>query len=164
MMTVTTIQDYLTSMSDLISRHNGSMYKSLEQFMDEQGHRFTAPAHPLDHYENVQAGEMGMCYSNCMEYVIENPDTELLYCEGFAMGIIPMQHAWLSTANGEVIDPTWGQGYSKDYHGVAFDRQWAIRLLCDKGSYGLIDDWENKWPLLNGKHNLEWKVEVGYEQ
>tara|TARA_B100000519_G_C14039711_1_gene342129 strand:- start:169 stop:705 length:537 start_codon:yes stop_codon:yes gene_type:complete len=160
------VKNYLDTVSLMIRSNDQMMkqrqemkYSSMEHFFSELGQQFTAPSRPLTAYD-IPLGEKKQCYKNCMDFVMNNPDTELLYCEGFALGCIPIAHAWLSTPQGEVFDPTWGKSYCTDYFGVAFDRSWAISLLLDKGSYGLVDDWEHKWPLLSHGYELEWKVKV----
>lgn len=59
------------------------------------------------------------CYKNCA--MIAMSDDQYQYVEGYAMSIIPIQHAWLVNAKGEAIDPTWIQckgAVSNDYFGV----------------------------------------------
>jgi hypothetical protein len=45
------------------------------------------------------------CFSNSLHFVARNP--KYTYVEGFAMGVLPMHHAWVMTPDGEFMDLTW---------------------------------------------------------
>ena len=93
-------------------------------------------------------GKKKECYSNALHLATERPD--LIYCEGYAFGrVFPVMHAWCCTKKGEVVDPTWDDG--KDYFGVPFDRKFVWKTVTDRGYYGVIDDWQNGWPLVRLK-------------
>jgi hypothetical protein len=80
---------------------------------------------------------------------LANP--ELIYVEGYALGVIPVEHAWCSDANGNVIDNTWIKRPGADYFGVPIKTQYATRAVIMSGHYGVIDDWEHQWPILRAK-------------
>lgn len=85
------------------------------------------------------SGEKKMCFRNCAEAALENPD--LLYVEGYARADIPLPfpiaHAWLLTPDELVVDPTWERGL--EYFGITFTgRQLAEYLLLNE-EYGLLD-------------------------
>lgn len=44
------------------------------------------------------------CYYNCQKLALLGIGE---YCEGYADGSIPVEHAWLVDGDGTVIDPTW---------------------------------------------------------
>jgi len=50
-------------------------------------------------------GEMKQCFANSYNLAINHDD--LTYCEGIAIGIIPVHHAWVINAKDRVIDVTW---------------------------------------------------------
>lgn len=59
------------------------------------------------------------CFENC-ERIARSSDL-LTYYEGQAVSIIPMEHAWLVTAGGVVVDPTWvlhPVSNAPDYFGI----------------------------------------------
>lgn len=65
------------------------------------------------------------------------------YYEGYALsGLVPdvpMHHAWVVTADGQVCDPTWPDGLA--YLGVPFtDRRLLVAYLTDAGCalYGRV--------------------------
>jgi hypothetical protein len=45
-------------------------------------------------------------------------DNDLIYVEGFAVGVFPTLHGWCVDDAGNVIDPTWPDGRGKEYYGV----------------------------------------------
>lgn len=94
--------------------------------------------------------KMKECFANAYRRMMHK---QLHYCEGFAMGVIPVMHAWLVDMQGNVIDTTWDDG--KEYFGVEFPTEFVIRTVLARGSYGVIDNFEQRWPLLQGTDTLE---------
>jgi hypothetical protein len=67
----------------------------------------------------------------------------LTYVEGYAFSSIPINHAWLITSDGQVVDPTWEEGSS--YFGISFDWQKLANTLQITKSYGIINQlWLHK--------------------
>lgn len=137
-------------------------YKNIYDFVVNEGQNFER------HIDDPCAGkkrEPKQCFQNAftMLYIDWNESWgDWLYCEGFAYGrggVIPVHHAWLIDDAGMVVDPTW-ETQGDEYFGVAFNRQWAKEAVLNKGTYGVVDDWRNKWPLLRGIDTVEWKCEV----
>lgn len=123
---------------------NGFKYSCIEAFVLERGRLFTPK--PLS--SNITPGEIKCCYKNAFELMVARKD--LIYVEGYAQSIIAVLHAWCVNDKGEVIDPTWtgDTPMGTAYYGVPFDREYAIRQMLKKSKYGLLDDWENGYPLL----------------
>ena len=99
----------------------------------------------------VRKGIIKQCYHNCLKALIKHPD-KLIYCEGFALGIIPVMHAWL-LYEGKVIDPTWENG--QEYFGIAFKTAYVFRIAKETGYSGVIDNWHQRFPLLTGEDKPE---------
>ncbi|ULJ72584.1 hypothetical protein [Rhizobium gallicum] len=58
-------------------------------------------------------GEVKQCFCNATAFALVRDD--VTYVEGFALDPalpIPMEHAWLIDAIGQVIDPTWDDNIS----------------------------------------------------
>jgi len=123
-------------------------YRSIEDFVLKCGRDMGARS-PLSC--GIPRGTPKQCFCNAYRHVIAG---KLEYCEGFATsGIMPVLHAWLIDLDGNVIDPTWEDGV--EYYGVQFDTEFVVRTVLARGCYGVIDNWELKWPLLRGDET--WK-------
>lgn len=90
--------------------------------------------------EGVELGEVSQCYRNSWELATEFPD-DYIYVEGYAYhSVLPVQHAWVQTPDGRIIDPTWcnpavrehGPGHAL-YLGVAFDDGVLTMLSLETG-------------------------------
>jgi len=85
-------------------------------------------------------------------------DPSLTYVEGFATtGLIPVLHAWNVTSDGVVVDNTWrwDKYRPEGYCGIRFPLETVNRIILRKETYGLLEDWENGFPLLTMPFNLE---------
>lgn len=60
----------------------------------------------------VHAFKVGECYMNAGKLAMERDG--LIFCEGFAAGLWPVAHAWVSYKD-RAIDVTWPQNWGKPY-------------------------------------------------
>lgn len=146
------VADYLEmfrkdSGSDPFGRY---VYQVAEQFVMVHGRKYELPTLP----PQFRRGEKGSCFRNA--YYLADTDRSLRYVEGFASlrnGRYPMVcpglHAWCVTEEGNVLDPTWDNGI--EYFGVAFDWEYVIRTISDRGRFGVIDNWDAQFPLFRGE-------------
>ena len=94
-----------------------------------------------------------LCFKHATQALFENPD--LVYCEGFAlrraMGMA-CHHAWvLDPARGyAVIDNTWEDPVTGAYLGVPFRKEYVFKTVARRRVYGILDNWEEHYPLLTG--------------
>lgn len=94
------------------------------------------------------------CFANAQQLVLEN-GSGLIYCEGYALGVIPVLHAWCLDSDGNVIDPTWSGRKKRvdigsEYFGIAFNEDYIVdRMLAIECYHSLLDDWENRWPIFS---------------
>jgi len=108
----------------------------------------------------VDFREPQQCYKNATDLVINNP--HLVYCEGYALfeGLNrPTYHAWVTGPHGYAIDVTWRKP-GLLYAGVPFDREFLLRWLDEVNPReGVIDDWQNNYPLLGelSEHPVKWR-------
>lgn len=144
--TVKFLQSTVTLMAETKVNING--YRCLQEFVLKHGIECTAAPLP----EGVKRGRVKLCYMNATKLALKRPD--LVYVEGFAVGVIPVMHAWCVTPDGTVIDPTWDTG--RDYFGVPIKTGYLRRAIVKSGFYGLIDNYQNEWPLLREPPEL-WK-------
>lgn len=103
--------------------------------------------------EHLKPGEPKNCYGNAAQAALSFP--ELTYVEGYATGIIPVEHAWCVDESGKVVDTTWDDSQQCAYYGVPFRTDWLRKFLIEKTTYGVIDDWERGYPLLRGDYTVE---------
>lgn len=145
------IKQYLAQEIELIKRtHHTKIgnYWSISEFIYKNGEMFQPNSFP----KNLRRGNMKECYRNATLLVIGHP--QYSYVEGYAMNIIPTMHAWCIDKKGKVIDPTWNDG--KEYFGVAFNRDFLFKSITKAKRYGLIDSWQEGWPLLKLNKKI-WK-------
>lgn len=88
---------------------------------------------------NIRKGKMGHCYSTAGELALSNTD-ELIYVEGYAMGIFPLQHAWCINAAGEVIDPTWDTPDNCAYFGIPVAPDFLRDRVLETGKWGIFGE------------------------
>jgi hypothetical protein len=113
------------------------------RFMLEFGSTFKPEPLP----DNIKPGTIKYCYQNATDLMISH---KLIYCEGYALGIIPVQHAWCCTPDGKVIDPTWvGDRLGMGYFGIPFDRDYVMNKIIRTERYSIIENWNEKWPFLD---------------
>lgn len=117
-------------------------YASLDDFVLQHGRPWTPQPLPKEHPRGV----IKECFRNSAVLVMRHP-RQLIYCEGYAMGLIPVMHAWAIDNEGKVIDPTW-RTTGKEYFGIAFQFKYLCSALRKQKVYGLIDLGTFRWPLL----------------
>lgn len=150
---MTSLRGYMEGMVRMrqlsgMNRPDGFKYICMEEFVLKEG----AEHKNLEFDPEVYSGAgrtKKMCFMNAVNLATSTEG--LAYAEGYAFSIIPTMHAWCVTESGEVVDPTWDYADTNQYYGVSFDPEWALQKMTEKGTYGLIDDWENQWPLLRGE-------------
>ena len=114
-------------------------YYCLEDFVLKNGQLFESKMLP----KKVKRGPMKECFKNA---ALLSMETSYYYVEGFAFGIIPVIHGWCVNKKGRVIDPTWEDG--KEYYGIIIKRDYLFKYLLKYKRYGLLENWENGYPLL----------------
>jgi hypothetical protein len=116
-------------------------YHSYGDFVEKNG-RWYLPPETAELPEGIEAGEPRMCFYNALMCIMAqaNDDLGLTYVEGFgATGVVEWgtPHAWLVDKGGRVYDPTWGDKGTA-YWGVAFDRDFVLNTILEKGTTGII--------------------------
>lgn len=151
------VAEYLESIVKLIGQHHKKLptdfkYLCCEDFVLQNGQEYTAQALP----DGIPPREIKQCFCNSFHLAIENDD--LIYVEGFAVNLIPIAHAWCVDKTGKVIDTTWANPEECEYFGVPFKREYMLAATIERGCYGLIENWENGYPVLKLPKE-EWKHE-----
>jgi hypothetical protein len=100
-------------------------------------------------------GEKKQCYANSFRMVAGECSDRLVYCEGFANSIIPIEHAWVYDRSAEaVIETTWDKP-ANCYFGVGFDRVWLTAHILKKRTFGVLFDFSCTCPFVSGKEEYE---------
>lgn len=142
-------------------------YPTYEALVAAEGQEFQVAASPREHGEwlaeyGVELGPEKECFSNAGRHLLGGrPRAEgvrgVYYAEGYAHAIIPIHHAWLVTADGRVLDPTWhgqplggregerhgetrvGLALGRAYMGVAFSTEALCAKLAKSRTWGMFD-------------------------
>lgn len=139
------LKQHLETYVDMVKRF-GMDRITPEEFVLKYGRSYPARGVKPPRY-----GRMKECFMNATQLVMEH-ENDYTYVEGFAFGcIIPVLHAWCIDKDGNVVDPTW-QEEGTEYFGVPFDRNYLYKTLVTREYYGMIDNWQEHWPLLRGEH------------
>lgn len=80
---------------------------------------------------------------DCASIVLRREDDELIYVKGFALSPrlgVAFHYAWLTTGNGDAIDPTLRVDlHHHSYLGMTFSRVAVARLTLSRGYFGILD-------------------------
>ncbi len=175
MTTLEEITDFLTKANKLVGKSSKDKYASQYDFILKKGHsyiyrKFTNEENEvlMDALKHVSQfkPKIKECYRN--SYLLAGIGSKLgfQYCEGFAAGPIPVNHAWVDY-NGLPIDITWRKNDIKSYtakslmaivknnlvdssyYGINIPFQYVEKLFLRKKSFmSVIDNWEDGWPLM----------------
>lgn len=120
-----------------------------EEFILEHGQEWIAAKRPA----TISKRNDGECFSNSASVLAERQDW--VYVEGMAITAgLPdhvVHHAWLiDPQTRKVIDPTWNEPENATYFGVPFKDLYLLQVVTERKQYGVIDFWEDDWPLLRG--------------
>ena len=123
-------------------------FMSIQEFVLKHGKHY--PARKT--VENVPSSTPKECFKNALELAWSS--IEYTYCEGFiSVHGVPIQHAWCVNKNGLVVDPTIQTPKSDyEYFGVCFNTEFVTKSVLKRKRYGIIDNPEQRFPLLQGKH------------
>lgn len=92
----------------------------------------------------IRHGMPKQCFKNSTHLLLSRRavDGDWRYTEGYAathhIGLL-VHHAWLTDAEGRVIDPTWPDSETAQYFGVLFDRPTVLMETVERRVYGLLD-------------------------
>lgn len=144
------LQHHLQVVADLIRQNSGNPeleFLSMEEFVLAHGKIYTSTKLKT----SVPFSTPHECYKNALELLYVSD--EYTYVEGYlSVCGVPIQHAWC-VKDGLVVDPTIpNPDKDWEYMGVSFDKQFVIKTVMKRKRYGIIDNPEHRFPLLQGKH------------
>jgi len=148
--------EHLQSICKMMSIKNQSdwKYSCMEHFVLENGQMF----HSITPRNPSIKGIPKQCFGNAGKLFMDDHffgEKKYSYVEGYAYGsVLPVQHAWLITHKGAVIETTWPSN-GDAYYGVIIPWPYFRKIVNERQSGGIIDNMEMQFPLVSGKHTLE---------
>lgn len=139
---------YLEGVRDLRARHGKPpefQYFGVEDYLLQHGSFFVPKPLP----PTIRPMPLQQCFTNSLRVALRTKAYH--YVEGYALGLIPIHHAWLIDKDGNVADPTWASGNTTlgtAYFGVEFDVS-AVRLAHRVGC-SVLEDYRRDFPVLQG--------------
>jgi hypothetical protein len=94
-----------------------------------------------------------LCYQHATHLMLTDEE-RFLYCEGYAvrpsLGFATGTHAWVldRARDWAVVDNTWADPAECVYLGVPLSRSYVGDTLTRKRTYGVLDNWEEGFPIL----------------
>jgi hypothetical protein len=140
---------YLTDVRTLRERHRRPstyQYVCVEDFLLKHGTLFTPCGLPAA----LRPMRMQQCFENA--YRVARRTKAFHYVEGVALGLIPMDHAWVIDQDGNAYDPTWAStatGLASAYIGVELNLD-EVQLSRRGGCSSLLTDWKRDFIALQG--------------
>ena len=107
--------------------------------------------------------EKKKCFYNAQMLALTDNSGQIKYCEGYALSIIPLNHAWIEI-NGKVVDVTWekdGGGHilgtfpdTKSYFGFNMSNSDIRKKQLKTGiACSFLDDYNDDFKLLRKPFN-----------
>ena len=136
------LREYLTGLNAIGAQDAG--------FVLEHGRAFQQVGDIAPYLPTEQT--IKQCFRNAWHLSMKHP--ELVYCEGYALSMIPVLHAWCwDPVTDTVLDPTWtGDRQGVAYIGVPFRLSYVTETIKKRGYFGVIDNPEDKFALVRGEH------------
>lgn len=125
-------------------------YNSVEELVLNLGRRFYPRNFNKKEYPTAKS-TMKECFSNAQDLLLKTED--LTYVEGYIYYHIPILHAWLIDSEGTVIDPTLRDSENYVYFGIPLQKNYVLETTVEKGTYGVIENWEMRYPMLKGNES-----------
>lgn len=147
--TITSYLDGMIAIKQKMMKPEEFQYWGQEDFVKQYGQAFGDKVHQPVYARRSTPKE---CYANATHLAME--DSNLIYCEGYILRVIPIPHAWCVDYDGVVFDPTIQDNKGCEYFGVPFSTEFLFKMMAieTKKHYGLLDDPEQRFPLLRGKY------------
>lgn len=161
-----TIKEMLENYSSLEKSRDGYYYAGIHDFILKEGNLSKSSALKSDEQNFIKkrmrstncAFEKKQCFYNSAMMIMSDASQKIKYVEGvilFKDLPILIHHAW-NEINGAVVDTTLkriGEYDDLKYWGVELPNHYVKNQILNSGySKSIIDDYENKWPLLKTKY------------
>lgn len=146
------LKKYLESMNGFyanVIKTKDRQYSSMYDFVLKNGVECKPQVFPYQKFECAPRTKRE-CFRNAW---ILAEWFDLIYVEGYANSIIPVIHAWCVDEELNVYDPTWDDPEKASYFGVLFSNRYVGNTIFERCKYGVLDNFEMRYPLLTGIHN-----------
>ena len=149
------LRDYLKGWIDLQTGQGigllkqGYAYRSVEDLLLQHGREWQPAADQDSGIPDMETFPKH-CFDNAFKMAVFSGG-KLAYVEGYALDIIPTEHAWCVNSDGLVIDPTWhrhANGIGKEYYGIEIPLSKVIEIREMGNVATALFAWEHKFPLL----------------
>jgi hypothetical protein len=124
-------------------------YDSVESLLAAEGREFAIGFAP-----RLRQRTLKQCFKNALE-------VSKKYGLGYAEGLVfigklgPIEHAWNVNREGKCIDVTLSANPIR-YVGIEFPLGFVLDVRkARQGSYGILDDFENGFPIFQGRFDLQ---------
>lgn len=132
---MTSTLEYLQTV-DALARKAG--HGSIASWLLQHGRRF-AVKQRWPRSVPLKRGKLKEAYRNAAMAVLHDPD-RFIYCEGYANGYIPVQHAWVYDRYQSMgYDITWAD-VGDDYIGIPFSNEYVNERLIAQKEWGILAD------------------------
>ena len=134
------LEDQATLMRKIHSKPDWK-YGGFEELVLDCGLEMEAGPLP----KGIKLGLPKSCYWNCQKLISKRKN--LFYVEGYVLNreiSFPIAHAWLTTKNKEVIDPTLREP-GIYYFGIPFSTQWIKNLIKSRKKRNNISIFEGNY-------------------
>lgn len=149
-----TLKEQLSTYAEFVEKNKmrpeGFGYSCVQDYVLQNG-RAWEPQELPDEFQSLR-GKEKECFKNAADPVF-GFDKRVRYVEGFALsGDIPFEiyHAWLVDEHDRVLEVTWDEP-GTEYFGIEFDYDALAEAATGRECYGVIDNPEQRFPLLRGK-------------
>lgn len=153
-----TIDGYFRLILKHAKRREGWAHSSIEDLVHGEGVRCVPSPLPA----GVAKGRKRECFTNAFHLAHQHP-RRYIYVEGYAVAHqipLPLLHAWcVERRTGLVVDPTWADGV--EYYGIPLKLGYVWKTLAAKGTYSVLDNQEQSWPLLRQGLVMRNKARMG---
>lgn len=118
-------------------------YISIEDFVLQHGNWYE----PIASKKIFPRGREKQCLKNATQLVLNHKGFR--YVEGFAQAFegLTVYHAWCIDDLNHIVEPTW-DSLGTGYLGICFNIEFLKATILRRGKYGIIDNYEEKFPLL----------------
>lgn len=134
----TGVKGYLEAVDLMMAPHRQQhhpdwKFHTMEGLILHYGKPYTWAPKP----KGVRFGKVKECFSNASRMIIGSDRFNVV--EGYAAGLIPTMHAWLTEDGEHAVEVTWRQAQNPhEYYGIAFANEYVKVTMLKTGYWGVF--------------------------